>query len=304
MGKLWGLQYVGELSGVVMDFQALFTKLPSLIVPAVLALLIFIIGRMIAGAASRGAERLFNKSPNTDASLSRFFASLVRYLILLMAIVAALTVLGVDMTSVSGMIVGLGAAMAFILQDSLGNLAAGVMVMIFRPYVLGDDVEISGARGIVTAIELTATRMKTTDNTEVIVANSKAWNGIVRNHTAYGARRLDLDFGIDYAADIDRAIEVLTAAAAKDPRVHSAPAPWAKVICLNESSVDLQLRIWCDAKDLRGLKVSISQPIKEALDAAGIGIPYPHEVKIKQSVTASKARERRQKLRAAKLKSS
>ncbi len=287
-----------------MDFPALLAKIPSLIIPAVVAFLIFIIGRMIAGKLSLGFERLLNKPPSADPSLSRFLASLVKYMLLLVVIMAALTVLGVDMTSVSGMVLGLGAAMAFILQDSLGNLAAGVMVMIFRPYTAGDDVEIAGARGIVTSVELTATRMRTTDNTEVIVANSKAWNGVVRNHTAYGARRLDLDFGIDYNANIDRAIEVITSAAAQDPRVHSHPAPWAKVVLLNESSVDLQLRIWCDAEDLRGLKASISQPIKEALDAAGIGIPYPHGVKIKQSVNISKARERQQKLRAAKLKHS
>lgn len=290
--------------GEFMSFSEILPIVARYAVPVIMAFVIFVIGRKVANKLSAGTASLLNKSPNSDPSLSRFFASVVRYLLLVVVIMAALTVLGVNTSSITGMIMGLGAAMAFVLQGALGNLAAGVMVLLFRPYSVGDEVEIDGTKGVVTAIELTATRMTTRDNVELIVANGKAWNGIVRNHTALGARRLDMDFGIDYDANIDTAIEVITRAAAQDPRVHSEPAPWAKVILLNESSVDLQLRVWSDYSDLRGLKVALSQPIKEALDAAGIGIPYPHEVKIKQSVKTSKARDRRQKLNALKLKNS
>jgi len=287
-----------------MDMSALMAVAAKYALPALAALIIFIIGRWLSNKLSHALQTNLNKAPNADATLSRFFSNLLKYVILLLAVLAALTVLGVDTTSVSGMVLGLGAAMAFILQGALGNLAAGVMILIFRPYSVGDEVEIDGTKGVVTSLELTATRMKTRDNVELIVANGKAWSGVVRNHTALGARRLDMDFGISYDADIDKAIEVITATAAKDPRVKSQPAPWAKVVMLNESSVDLQLRVWCDYDDLRGLKVSISQPIKTALDAAGIGIPYPHEVKIKddKDISVAKAKARAAKLKTNKLK--
>lgn len=264
-----------------MDVSNILSIVIKYAVPAVLALLVLWIGRLIARKASKGTEHALNRSPKADASLSVFFAGLVGYLILIAAVIAALTVLGVDTSSITVAVLGMGAAMAFVLQDSLSNLAAGVMLMIFRPFNLGDEVQIGGERGTVTSMEMTATRLKTTDNTEIIIANGKIWGGIVKNYSSLGQRRLDMDFGISYDADINTAIAAITKAAADHPLVLSEPAPWAKVVYLNESSVDLQLRAWCNAADYKALKVSISQPIKHALDAANIGIPYPHGIKIK-----------------------
>ena len=136
----------------------------------------------------------------------------------------------------------------------------------------------------------------------LIVANGKAWGGVVKNYTSMGPRRLDKDFGVSYDADINKAIEAITSAAAANPRVHADPVPWAKVVNLGDSSVDIQLRAWCDAADYKALSTEISQPVKEALDAAGIGIPYPHEVKIKQHVKSSKGRDSLAKFKALKQK--
>lgn len=273
-------------------------------VPVVLALLVLWIGSIIARKVSATAERGFNRSPQSDPSLSRFFAGIVKYLILIAVIIAALTILGINTSSISGMVLGLGAAMAFILQDSLSNLAAGVMMMIFRPFKVGDDVEIGGEKGKVTSVELTATRLNTTDNTEIIIANGKIWGGVVKNYSSLGQRRLDMDFGISYDADIDIAISAITKAAAEHSLVLNDPAPWAKVVRLNESSVDLKLRAWCQASDYKALKVSISQPIKAALDAANIGIPYPHGIKISndKNINVIKAKSRAKKLKSNKLK--
>ena len=282
------------------DFVALTNKALAIAPTLFLALLVFMVGRWLSKKISRSAEYMFNKAPNADASLSRFFASIVKYLILFATIIAALTIVGVDTTAMSGMVLGLGAAMAFILKDSLADIAAGVMMMIFRPYEVGDEVEIDGTKGVVKSIELTATRMHTRDNVELIIQNGKAWGGVIKNHNALGNRRLDIDFGVSYDADIDKAIEVITDTANADPRVHTDPAAWAKVVSLGESSVNIQLRAWVKYDDLRKLKMEISQPVKAALDKAGIGIPYPHEVKIKQKVKTSKAWDRRAKL--AKLK--
>lgn len=266
--------------------------------PAVLALLIIWIGFKFARGLAGKAEGVFNKAQNSDPSLSRFFASLVRYLLMVVVVMAALSVMGVDTSPIFGLIAASGAALAFILQGALGNVAAGVMLILFKPYKIGDEVEVGGSRGKVTGIEMTATTLSTVDNVKVIVANGKVWGGTIKNYTSMGVRRLDRDFGISYDADIDKAIKAITEAAAANPRVHADPAPWAKVVNLGDSSVDIQLRAWCDAADYKALSTEISQPVKLALDAAGIGIPYPHEVKIKQHVKTSKARDRFTRLNA------
>ena len=289
-----------------MTIENIISTVTTYAVPVGLALIVFWVGRIVARNVSASVERGLNKSSQSDASLSRFFASIVRYLILIAVIIAALTILGINTNSITGMVLGLGAAMAFILQDSLSNLAAGVMMMIFRPFKIGDDVEVAGEKGKVTSIELTATRLNTTDNTEIIIANGKIWGGIVKNYSSLGKRRLDIDFGVSYDVDIETAINAITKAAAKHPLVLSDPEPWAKVVRLNESSVDLQLRAWCQASDYKGLKVSISQPIKEALDTANIKIPYPHGIKISnaKNINIIKAKSRAKKLNSNKLKTS
>lgn len=260
--------------------------------PILGAIFVFLIGRAIAKRLGRTTETLMSKRPDNDPTLSRFAGSVVKFLILVFTIIAALTVVGIDTSSFSAIVLGLGAAMGFILQGSLSNIAAGVMLMLFRPFKIGDDVEVGGVAGTVTEIGLTATRLKSTDSREFIVSNGDVWGGTIVNNSSLGERRLDMVFGISYDADIDKVINVLTATAAAHPLVLDKPEPWAKVVNLNESSVDLELRAWCKASDYRALKVSISQPVKAAFDKAGIEIPYPREVKISQHVKKSKGRDR------------
>lgn len=285
-----------------MTFEKAISLAIPYAIPLVLAFLVILIGFPIAKKIAGGAEKAFNKAPNADASLSRFFASLVKFILLVIVIMAALGVLGVDTSPIVGLIAASGAALGFILQGALGNVAAGVMLMLFRPFSIGDEVEAGGVIGVVTGIQLTGTRLKTADNVEIIVANGDIWGGTIKNRTSMGARRLDKNFGISYDADIDKAIAAITAAAAANPRVHANPAPWAKVVNLGDSSVDIQLRAWCDASDYKALSTEISQPVKQALDAAGIGIPYPHEIKIKQHVKNSKGRTRSARFKALRAK--
>ena len=211
------------------------------VVPAIVALIVLFFGLRIARAIASRAETGFNKVPNSDPSLSRFFASLVRYLLFVVVIMAALSILGVDTSPIFGLIAASGAALAFVLQGALGNVAAGVMLILFRPFKIGDEIEAGGVTGVVTGIELTATRLKTADNIEIIVANGGIWGGTIKNRTSMGARRLDRNFGVSYDSDINKAIKAITEAAATNPRVHSDPAPWAKVVNLGDSSVDIQL---------------------------------------------------------------
>ncbi len=265
--------------------------------PVLGALVVFWIGRKIANKAGKAAENAFNKSPASDPTLSRFLGSLVKFAVLLVTIIGALSVLGIDTTSLSAVILGLGAAMGFILQGSLSNVASGVMLIFFKPLKIGDDVDVAGVSGKVTEVGMSATRLVTTDNREIIVSNSQVWGSSIVNKSSLGERRLDMVFGISYDADIDKAIKALTTAAAAHPLVLETPEPWAKVVNLNESSVDLELRAWCKASDYKALKVSISQPVKAAFDKAKIGIPYPHEIKIQKSVKKSKARDRMARLK-------
>ena len=172
------------------------------VVPAIVALIVLFFGLRIARAIASRAETGFNKVPNSDPSLSRFFASLVRYLLFVVVIMAALSILGVDTSPIFGLIAASGAALAFVLQGALGNVAAGVMLILFRPFKIGDEIDTGGVTGVVTGIELTATRLKTSDNIEIIVANGDIWGGTIKNRTSMGARRLDRDFGISYDADI------------------------------------------------------------------------------------------------------
>ncbi len=264
--------------------QSLFNKVPVLL----LAFLVFVAGRWLALRVGRSIESLLNKAPNANPTLSRFTASIVRFFILFAAVMGAFAIIGVDTSGISGMVLGFGVALAFILKDALTDVSAGVMLMIFRPYNVGDEVEIGGIKGVVQSIEILATRMKTRNNIEIIVGNGKAWGGVIKNHNAMGKRRLDKIFGISYDADIDLAIKVLTDTAAKDERVYKNPAPWAKVVKLNESSVDIELRVWCDYNDHRAIKVDIVQAMKIAFDASGIGIPYPHEVVIRHKPNTKK----------------
>ncbi len=287
------------MTGVDVSYIAglVLAKLPVIVG----ALAVFIIGRIFAGKFSAGFERLLSKNKNFDRSLARFLASIIKYSILFFAIMASLGILGVDIRAFGAVILGAGAAMAFILKDTLSDFAAGVMLMIFKPYKIGDEVEIHGIKGVVTDIGIVATRMKTRGNIERIVANSKAWGGVIKNHNALGVRRLDKVFSISYNDNIDEAINVLKQTAMSDMRVLSQPAVWAKVVNLGDSSVDIELRFWTKYDDHRKIKMDISKMVKQAFDEAGINIPYPTEIKIKQKVKHSKARKRLEKM--SKLKS-
>ncbi len=273
------------------------------VLPAIAALIIIFIGFRIAKKIAGGVEKNLNKAPNSDVSLSRFFASLVKYLLMVIILMVALGVVGVDTSPIIGLLLASGAALAFVLKGSLSNLAAGVMLILFRPFKIGDEIEAGGVTGVVTGIELTATRFKTADNVDIIVSNGNIWGGTIKNRTSMGTRRLDQNFGVSYDSDINKAITAITEAAAANPRVHADPEPWAKVVNLGESSVDIQLRAWCDASDYKALSTEISQPVKQALNAAGIGIPYPHEIKISKHVKSSKGRDRLARLKALRHKS-
>jgi len=243
-----------------------------------IALLVYFIGRMIVKKLTRSTETGLRKLPNLDETLIRFIVSTLLLAGTIAVIVAAMTALGIPMGFVATIVGAMVLALGFALKDRLGDFASGIMLLLFRPYTVGEDVEIGGETGNVTELGLLKTRLNTVDNIELLVPNGAAFGNTIKNFHAFGTRRLDLDFGVSYDADLDAAIKAILSIAQDHPKIHKDPVPWAKVVSLDESAVTIQLRAWLDAKDYRAVKMDMFYAAKRALTKANIEIPYPHAV--------------------------
>ena len=268
-----------------MDISSILNdKLPAIIAWAIsfgpkllLAIVIWIVGRMIVRKLSGTTVSASQKIPNIDLTLAKFFGSVVLFAGFFAVMIASLSALGVPLGFVATIIGAMVVALGFALKGTLGDMASGVMLAFFRPYVVGDEVEINGQRGQVKSLDLFSTTLTTPDSVEVMVGNGAAFGNQIKNYNGYGDLRLDMDFGVGYDADLDKAIEVIKSTADGDDRIKSNPeGPWAKVTGLGDSAVNIQLRLWCDANDYRPIKADMSYRIKKALDKAGIDIPYEH----------------------------
>jgi small conductance mechanosensitive channel len=213
-----------------------------------------------------------------DRMLVGFIVSLARAAFLLFVAIAALSQLGLDTTSLVALIAGAGIAVGLALKDSLGNFAAGVMLLIFRPFKAGDFIITGELMGTVNEIGIFHTRMNTPDNIEMIVPNSALYTSAITNYSVRDTRRLDLAIGIDYADDIAKARELIMQVFEKDDRVLKDPAPAVLVDRFGASSVDLLVRPWIRSADMPQVKSDLQQTIKEAFDANGITIPFPQLV--------------------------
>ncbi len=253
-----------------------------LILGAAKALVILIIGWTVAGAVSRWARRKVLSNPNIDDTIGSFAASIARWVILLIVLIAVLNMFGIQATSLVAVLGAATLALGLALQGTLSDIAAGFMLILFRPYKLGQFVDIAGTTGTVRDLNLFITELVTPDNVQIIIPNGQAWGAIITNYSAHDTRRLDLGFGIDYGDDANRAMEIILELAAADDRVHDDPEPWVRVVNLGDSSVDLGVRLWCGASDYWELKFHMTKAVKEAFDAGGISIPYPHRVEIRK----------------------
>ena len=259
--------------------------LPS-ITKIAIGLAILIIGLWFAKRAGKIVKKQAQKAPNIDETLANFLGSIAKYALSVIVVVAAITKMGIEASSLVAMLGAATLAIGLALQGTLGNIAAGVMLMLFRPYKLGDYVEVAGHEGVVDDINIFTTVLASIDNVKIIIANGEAWGSSIKNFTSLGVRRVDVDYGIDYGDDIDKAIKIMKTVSAQHPNVLSKPdapdAPWAKVVKLNDSSVDIQNRVWCKADDYWDVRFDLNKSIKEAFDKGGITIPYPHQVEIKK----------------------
>ena len=254
--------------------------------------------KWLADLTSRAIARAHGRRP-PDPTLQSFIASLVRYFVVVVGLIAVLNQVGVKATSVIAVLGAASLAIGLALQGALANVAAGVMLLILRPYRVGDRVDISGKSGTVKGLDLFSTRLADLDNLSVFVPNGKAFGEIIVNHTSTAYRRVELDFVIDYDDDVDRALELLLACAGEQPLVIDKPAPWARLTALGDSGVTVTLRVWTAPRDWADLRYDLIKEVKDRFTAAGLTFPYPHQVSVEArppgAVTEPPARRRRAK---------
>lgn len=245
----------------------------DLIVGAATALAIFVVGWIASKWACALALRAARKS-QVDEALARFLAALAQYAVLAMAVIAALSKVGVQTTSLVALLGAAGLAVGLALQGNLSNFAAGVMILFFRPFTLEDRVRIAGEIGTVKNIGLFATTMHTPANEQIIVPNASITSDVIINYTALGVLRAGIAIGVAYGSDLPRAIEVITTACGTVDAVLDDPPVSVAMTGYGASSVDFEARPWSKSEDFAGMQHDVRVAIYKALDEAGIDIPF------------------------------
>lgn len=248
-----------------------------------IALLVLWIGMVIAGKVYRGLKRRAEKSQKVDTTLGNFFAAAAKYAVIAATLLAAIAIVGIPVARIFVILSAATLAIGLALQGSLSNVAAGLLLIILRPFQIGDYVELGGEEGTVEDLNIFTTTLRTLDNIKIILSNGEVRSNTIKNFSTLGVRRVDVDFGIDYGDDMDKAMKIILDTAGKDGRVLAKPdGPWARVCNLNDSSVDIQMRVWCKVEDYWDVRFDLIKAVKEAFDKGGISIPYPHVVEIEK----------------------
>jgi small conductance mechanosensitive channel len=247
---------------------------------AVGAVAVLILGRWIASGIRKASGRALSRA-GVDETLAPFLTGMAYYLVLAVVVIAVLNLFGIETTSLVAVVGAAGLAIGLALQGTLSNFAAGVMLLLFRPFKTGDFIVAGGSTGTVAEVGMFTTTLNTPDNVKIIVPNSDVAGGTIMNYSAYDRRRNDLTIGISYDDDIGKAISVIQQILGADSRVHDDPAPVIAVAELGDSSVNLVVRPWCNASDYWNLRFDLQRKIKEDLETAGCSIPYPqHDVHV------------------------
>ena len=239
-----------------------------------IALAIVIIGKKVAKWLGNVVEKMLQKK-EMDVEIQHFVATLVYYAVFTFVIIAALSQLGIHTASFVAIIGAAGLAVGLALQGSLANFAAGVLILIFKPYRVGDFVEVAGVSGVVSKILVFTTELNTGDNKRVIIPNGQAMGGTITNYSTNDTRRVDLVMGIGYDDDIDKAKKVLEELIAADDRILKDPAPTVAVVELADSSVNFVVRPWVNKADYWAVYFGLTEAVKKRFDQEGISIPYP-----------------------------
>ncbi|MCF6306033.1 MAG: mechanosensitive ion channel [Rhodobacteraceae bacterium] len=255
----------------------------------VLVALAILIGALwLSSFAKKRIVWLGLKYEELDDTLFIFLASLARYAILAIALTFVLARFGIQTTSLIALLGAAGLAIGLALQGTLSNLAAGVMLLGFRPFKMGDYVDVGGHSGTVKSIGLFTTELATSDNVQITIPNGDIWASSIVNYSFYDKRRSDLTVGVSYDADLKKAEAVLLKIIAADERAMSDPEPFVKVVNLGDSSVDFSMRVWALKDDYWAMRHAMIREIKEQFDKAGIDIPYPTVTQIQVAAAPAK----------------
>lgn len=238
------------------------------------ALAILVIGRWVAKWLQRLVERLLRRG-KTDPMIIGFVSSIAYVAIMVFVVIAALGQIGIQTTSFIAILGAAGLAIGLALQGSLANFAAGFLMIIFRPFKVGDFIEGAGVSGTVDSIQIFTTTLKTPDNKVIIVPNAKLSGDNITNYSAQETRRVDLTVGAAYEADVKHVREVLAGIIADEPRILPDPAPFIGIAELADNSVNFVVRVWAKSGDYWGVHFDMTEQVKLRFDKEGIGIPYP-----------------------------
>ena len=242
----------------------------------VTAIVIFYVGRLVVRILTRGMRKVL-EAQNVDKTLVTFVSNLTSMVLLTVVIIAAVGALGVQTTSFIAILGAAGLAIGLALQGSLSNFAAGVLIVLFRPYKVGDWIEAAGISGSVEEVQILTTVLKTGDNKQVIVPNAQIMNSIITNYSAYDTRRVDMVVGVSYDDDLDKVRSTMEELVAAEDRILDDPACTIAVSALADSSVNFVVRPWVKTSDYWGVNFELTEAIKKRFDKEGISFPFPQQ---------------------------
>ena len=268
--------------------QAAIKELTGLLAPAVLTVAVCWISYIVASAIGRYVGNMV--ATKVDLTLGKFLTKAIRNLLMIVVAMGVLSYVGVDITGLAAALAAVSFAVGMALQGTLGNFASGVMLLLFRPFKVDDYIVVADTEGTVEEIDLFTTRINTRDNRHVIVPNGELFGSKLENYTRNELRRVDVNVGADYSADLDRTRQALERAVMSISESEVSPPPQVYLVALGASSVDWQLRVWCKGQLYASVKEELTAAAKTQLDIAGIGIPYPQmDIHVVSQMAAAKA---------------
>ena len=270
---IWDGRVISDL--LTLEFLA------STVGSVVSALIIIFVGFVIGGWVRKRLINLGQAYSHLDITLFNFLGNTARYVVIAFAFLFVLNTFGIQTTSFVAVIGAAGLAIGLALQGTLSNVAAGVMIVFFRPIKLGDFVEVNDQMGTVKDITLNFIELASVSNVQIIIPNAQVWGNTIVNYSSYDTRRAEWTFGVGYGANLKVAEDTIRQTIVADPRSKEDPAPFIQVNNLGDSSVDFLVRFWCNSDDYFQYQADMKRQVKEALDQAGVPIPFPTRTIVK-----------------------
>jgi len=258
----------------ILDFMK--TQGGDLAINVAIAIAIFYVGKLVVGLIVRGMRKVMRRQ-EVDQTLETFVCNLVRIILMAVVIIAAIGQIGIQTTSFIAIFGAAGLAVGLALQGSRSNFAAGVLIVLFRPYKVGDFVEAAGIAGVVEQVQILTTILKTGDNKQIIVPNGQIMDSIITNYSANDKRRVDMVVGVSYDDDLDKVRSTIEELVAADERILAEPACTIAVSALADSSVNFVVRPWVNTADYWGVMFDLTEAIKKRFDKEGISFPFPQQ---------------------------